>query len=243
MSFKFNVDTDEVIKFTNKLEKLSKSAFPVAVRQTLNSLAFDVKKNTMPHESERTFINREKNFFKSNSTVETAKGFELRSMQSSIGFSPRGNRKSTQAVDDLEQQEHGGKIGSRSFIPHDLSRTSKNHRKNVSAKNRLGKIKHIVKVADAKGSNEVQKMIKSVIFAGEGGFVLNKNTLFRVDVSKRATNKFWRFKLTPVYSFKKGRSVQVKANHFMENATIETTKKANQFYIENAEKQFEKALR
>lgn len=39
-----NVNTDATVALTNKLEKLHKSAFPVAVRSTLNSAAFDMKK-------------------------------------------------------------------------------------------------------------------------------------------------------------------------------------------------------
>ena len=42
-----NVNTDAVVALTNKLEKLHRSAFPVAVRSTLNSAAFDMKKDTI----------------------------------------------------------------------------------------------------------------------------------------------------------------------------------------------------
>ncbi|MBL4809315.1 MAG: hypothetical protein JKY43_04565, partial [Phycisphaerales bacterium] len=48
MAVEFNVNTDAVVSLTNKLEKLHKSAFPVAVRGTLNSAAFDVKQKSMP---------------------------------------------------------------------------------------------------------------------------------------------------------------------------------------------------
>ena len=39
-----NVDNDKFVYFTNKLESLSRSAMPKAVRGTLNGLALDVKK-------------------------------------------------------------------------------------------------------------------------------------------------------------------------------------------------------
>ena len=111
---KFNVDTNEVIVFTNKLEKLSKSAFPNAVRGTLNGLGFDVKKNTMPEVAEKTFVTRRKNFLKASSRVEMARGFSLNSMETKVGFVPF--KGPNEAVQDLEQQEHGGKIGGRSLL-------------------------------------------------------------------------------------------------------------------------------
>jgi hypothetical protein len=52
-----------------------------------------------------------------------------------------------------------------------------------------------------------------------------------------------RFKLDAIYSYKKGRSVNVKATHFMQKATEKTMKKADDIYIKEAERQFEKALR
>jgi hypothetical protein len=97
----FNVDTDEVIKFTNKLEKLNRSAFPNAVRGTLNGLALDVKTKTMPDQTEKDFTIRQKNFFKANSGVDFARGFNLRSMASIVGFYSR--RPNNQAIEDLEK--------------------------------------------------------------------------------------------------------------------------------------------
>jgi len=131
----FNVDTDEVIQFTNRLEKLNGSAFPNAVRGTLNGLAFDVKTKTMPEETQKKFINRQKNFFKANSGVEVAKGFNVRSMVSVVGF--KSKRPNNQAVEDLEKQEHGGIIKGRSFLALHQARTSKSINKLVAKRNRI----------------------------------------------------------------------------------------------------------
>ncbi|KKL54819.1 hypothetical protein LCGC14_2261580, partial [marine sediment metagenome] len=81
-----NVNTDKVVVFSNKLEKLHRSAFPIAIRGALNNAAFDVKKNTMPVSAEKEFTIRRKNFFKANSRVNMAKGFNVRTMQAMIGF-------------------------------------------------------------------------------------------------------------------------------------------------------------
>jgi len=236
----FNVDTDEVIIHTNKLEKLSKSAFPNAVRGTLNGLAFDVKKNTMPEVVEKTFISRRKNFFKASSRVEMARGFAVQSMESKIGFVPFNG--TNEAVQDLEQQEHGGKIGGRSFIPTDKARVSRSGKRSVRGPNRMGRIKNIVNVSKTRGTSDGQKLIRSVLIAGIGGHVLTKDTLFRVKSIKKKKGRI-NFKLDSLYSYKKGRSVRVKATHFMKKATEKTMKKATDIYIKEAERQFEKVLR
>src|SRR5687767_16018423 len=90
-----NINSDAVVKHTNTLEKMHRSAMPLAIRNTLNSVAFDVKKNTMPASAEREFVTRAPNFFKANSRVEMARGWNVDSMQSVVGFIPKD-----QAVED-----------------------------------------------------------------------------------------------------------------------------------------------
>lgn len=216
-----NVNDDAFVYFTDKLESLSRTAMPKAVRGTLNSLAFDVKKTTMPFEVNKTFEQRQKNFFKASSRVNTARGFNLNSMESQVGFMKLGN---SDAVENLEHQEHGGKIDSRSFIPTSSARISKSKKRNVSRKNRIGKINNIVK---SKGKKD---LVRSVHSAGKDGFVLHQNMLFRVNSIRGR-----KFRLTAIHSFKKGRSVNVKATHFMEKATKATAKKAPEIFKSEAE--------
>ena len=236
----FNVDTDAVVVHTAKLESLHRSAFPNAVRGTLNGLAFDVKKNTMPAEGSKVFVERQKNFLKANSRVDMAKGFNVDAMVSRVGFVSLGG--SNRAVDELEQQEKGGAINNRSFVPMDPARTAKSPRRIVSRKNRIGGIRNVVQTKDVAGKNPGQKFVKAVLKAGIKGHVLTDKTLLRVDRIKRL-KKGWKFKLTPLYSFEKGRKVKVKATHFMEKATEKTMKSADEIYFKEAERQFEKHLR
>ena len=60
----FNVNTDEVVRLTNRLEKLNKSAMPIAVRSTLNDVAFQSKQTHLPKEFDKKFTIRKKNFIK-----------------------------------------------------------------------------------------------------------------------------------------------------------------------------------
>jgi hypothetical protein len=232
----FRVDNDSVVEYANRLELIRKSYFPSAVKSTLNDLAFDVKLNTMPKMVEKEFINRDKNFFRAMSRVDMARGSEVNNMSSMVGFI---SNKESQAVDNLEQQEHGGKIEGRSFIAMDQARVSGSSKRVVSRRNRITKIKNVVNVSDSKAKNEGQKFMQSVIFAGKGGHVLNKDTLFRVDnLSKNGSR--WKFKLKAIYSFKKGRSVRVKSTHFMKKATEQSSVKGDDFFKKQAEKRFNK---
>lgn len=234
-----DVNTSSVVVFTNKLEKLNRSAFPVAVRTALNSAAFDMKKNTILSSSKSEFINRKPSFFKANSKVITASGFDISTMKSAVGFTGKD-----QAIDDLEQQEHGGTIKSRSFIPMKTARTGNAENKLVRANARLSKIK-IVDTKNVSGKNEKEKFIKSVIHAGVKGHVLSdfngNGYVWRVNSIKRTDTGS--FKLTPLYSYKSGRNVKVDKTGFMEKATEMTKTKMEDFYIKAAKRQFEKALK
>lgn len=241
-----NINSDAVVAFTNKLEKLPQTALPKAVRGTLNSLAFDVKKNTMPKQAKR-FVNRNKTFFKANSRVEMARGNNLESMKSQVGFLATSKTKNNKAVDELEQQEHGGKIKQRSLIPLKGSRISKSKRRKVAPRNRLGKmnIKKIVKTSDANGPTEASRFRQTIFKVGKGGIFEStwkgRNIIWRVNSLDRS--KGGRYKLTALYSFKEGRVANIKkATHFMEKASNKTGEKVNEFFIKEAKREFFKHL-
>lgn len=233
-----NVNTDAVVAFTNKLEKLHRSAFPVAVRQTLNAAAFDAKQVTIQQEAKDAFVQRRPSFFRAATRVNQAAGFDISSMQSMVGF-----HGSSQAVEDMEQQERGGKIEGRSFIPMRPARVSNSDTKSVRANARISRLK-IVSTSDTTGKNEGQKFIKSVLFAGVGGLVLSqwngKSYLWKVNNIKRDDKG--KFDITPLYTYDKGRSVAVKATGFMKQASEASAAKMEKFFIQAAEKQFAKAL-
>jgi hypothetical protein len=235
---RFNVNTHEVVALTNRLEKMGKTSFPNAVRSTLNSAAFDVKQKTMPEEAE-IFVKRKPNFFKFFSKVEKATGNNIHSMESRVGFSGKN-----QAVEDLEQQEKGGKISGRAFIPFDTARVSNSNAKLLRSNAILKKIK-LVDAAKARGKNDREKFIKSVLFAGVGGHVLAKykdtQIVWRVNSLNR--NAEGGFKLTKLYSYEKGRKVSVEPTHFMERASEKTYRKMDSMYLAAAQHQFKKLMR
>jgi hypothetical protein len=246
---RLNINTDATVIFTNKIERLHRSALPNAIRNTLNKVAFDVKQNTMPRSADDAFEKRSPNFFKANSRVDMANGFNINSMRSTVGFTENKLQgRNNHAVDDLEQQEHGGAIKKRSFIPTDIARGGSNSRP-VKVGNRLSKISNIVNVSNAQGKNKHEKFIKSAVHAGKGGYVISNDILWRIDSIKtkkvRVIGRYrtTKIKATPIYSFDKGRSVNVHATGFMRRASMESVNKIDQFYITEAKKQIERLMK
>lgn len=257
-SFKINVNSDELKAFTKRLETLPRSAFPSAVRATLNGAAFDVKKRTLPQTAKDTFKQRQPNFFKANSTVDKATGFNVSAMEATVGMyeNKLDKKKDNYAVKDLEQQEYGGTIKGRSFIGMKKAR-----------KGGKGMIKYdqfgmdevldnsrFVNARKNRSKSDKQKFIRSAIFAkmkhGNQAFVLGNvnskgnRTLFRIDVigSRRKGHKLF-IKGTPLFTFRKGNKVNAKATHFMEKAAKETTLVMDKIFIKEATFQFKKHMK
>lgn len=235
-----NIDLNAVKQHAQRLQQIGRSALPVAVRQTLNSAAFDVKQRTMPGEVNDTFIQRKPNFFKANSKVEQAKGFDIGQMKATVGFVP--SKGDNQAVKDLEQQEHGGQIEGRSFIPTDQARTGGSNRRMVKANARLKGLK-FVNPRNARGKNKGQRFIKSAVHAGKGGLVLGQlgstQVLWRVNSLIRTADG--KFKLTPLYTYKKGRAAKIdNATHFMQTASTRSAGQLNNNFVYHAQKQIDK---
>lgn len=245
-----DVNTNGVIYFTNKLEKLNRSAFPNAVRATLNSAAFDVKQKTMPAQARLEFVHRSPNFFKANSKVEMATGWNLHQMKSQVGFKSTNGK--NQAVEDLKQQEHGGTIGGRSFIPMDMARIGKTDGGMVKSGFRMGKMKNVVDARMVNAKSKKQRFIKAAFKAkelyGNNAYVLGnpwsggKRTLSKIDeISSSVKNRQLQIKRTPLYTFVKGRKISVAGTNFMKRASMESGLKMEKFYIIEATKQFKKA--
>jgi hypothetical protein len=239
---KLNINTNAVVSFTNQLEKMHKSALPSAIRGALNNAVFDVKTNTMPSESKSTFVNRQPNFFKANSRFEKATGFNVKQMKAQIGFTKTSLKGlNNHSVDDLEEQEHGGAINKRSFIPLNAARLSGNKNKNVRANARLSSINKIVNARAVSGKNKKQQFIHAVDMAGKNGFVLSGKILWKINSMKKINGKT-KINKTALYSFRKGRKVNVKATHFMETASLKSANKLENYYLLEAQRQFKKLL-
>lgn len=217
---------------------MHKSALPVVIRQTLNSAAFDVKQVTMPAES-RVFVHRKPTFFQSNSKVRMAQGMKIDAMQATVGFWPKSDTKDY-SVDDLEQQEHGGDIEGRSFIPAKQNRTGNDWNRNVRARGRYRAVSQqkFIDATDSKGSNEAGQFHSSAKFAGVGGIVIGSK------VTTKGNRMVWRIKAMRkngkvkkelLFIFKKQRKVDPPATHFMMKASLISQRKMNETFIKHAQ--------
>lgn len=239
MGTAFNINTDAAVVMTNKLEKLHRSALPVAIRRTLDGAAFDVKKRTLLSTTEKTFEQRKKTFFKAKSRVFKAKGFNVKTMKSTIGFIDGDE----QAVDDLEKQEKGGKIGGRSFVPLKSARKGGTNKGLVENKYRTTKFKNIVRAGKQKGGSRGARFIKAAMKAGKGGNVIGQNgILFRITKMNKSKKKL-KFKSVAIYDFKKGRSPQIKATHFMERSATKSQKMIPRIYQVEGMKQIKRLMK
>lgn len=239
-----DINSDAIVAHTARLERISRSALPVTVRQTLSSAAFDVKQVTMPATSAK-FTHRSPTFFKSNSKVAPAKGFDISTMQSTVGFIPStsGSKEAGGATEDLQEQDTGGNIAHRAFIPLKSARSGGNWNKNVKAALRMAAIKSkIIDSNKSTANNDAGKFYSSAKFAGAGGFVIGNK------VSRHGNRLLWliksvgggKFKGVPIYSVKGHRNVHIKPTLFMRKASITSAEKMNKYFIINAERQIAK---
>jgi len=246
-----DVNNRELINFAKKLDKIHRSKLPNAVRNTLNSVAFHTKKKTLQEEASKTFTRRNSSFFKRFSSVEMAKGFNINRMQSKAGMTAASRTgKPEQAGLDQTQQQQGGTIKGRTFIPLDTARVSNNNKKNVRRKNRIKNLKIVLNTKDATGQSPKKRFVSSAVVAikkfGSGAIIQHKRQdgkqfLYRVERGgKNIKTREFSIKVTPLYSVKKGRTIRVSAKPFTMRAGLKAQKLANKFFEQHAKRQLSK---
>ena len=142
----FSVDTTEMREFKRKLDKISKSAFPISVRKTLNNAAYQMRTKTLPQSFKDEFITRRPNFIKHVSGFTKCQNtFNVNNMVSEAGIL---DGKSL-AGDRLELQERGGIINNRTVPFSDRSGNSPT-RKGESAENVQSPVYYARKFKDLK---------------------------------------------------------------------------------------------
>jgi hypothetical protein len=243
----FNVNNDSVIALTANLERLNRSAFPSAVRNTLNKGAFETKKE-IPKTAQRKFVTRQSSFFRKFSIVDKANGFDVNKMISTVGID---GSKISEIADNLESQEFGGMVSGKKLIPHDDARVSKSQNKRVQNQNHLKnkkihdataafkshkgtrKSKFISAVMSTAKSGEKYMMIK----AGSTGMVYEVTA-----ISQNIKSKKVNFKIKKLYSVRSAKTHNVKSSGFMLESVKIVSKNLDKYFVENAEFQFKKQL-
>lgn len=218
----FDVNTKANIDLTAKLGQLHRSALPVAVRETLNNVAFETKRR-IPETASRKFTIRNKAFFRAFSSVNRAGGFNINTMQAAVGINAL---KGSKVAEGLEAQENGGSIKGRKLIPMDQGRTSGSHDKRLKSKYKFSKIK--IHDRKKKGSGRIEYLLIK-----KGG----KGTVFEVKQTGRKR------KLTPIFHYRNTKVSRVKPSPFMRPASFLALKRMEAIYVEQAEKQIKRLMK
>lgn len=245
MSKIFDVNNKDVIKFSNRLEKMHKSDFPLAVRGTLNDLAFDQKTKELMIAAEQVFILRNPNFIRSHTGVIKADGWDVNNMQSICGVTPKG----LQAAKQLEVQEKGGTIPDRKIIYVDPARGGSKE-KRVKTRNWVNKSGYVQGRPNRRRGRRSQIVAQSVVARNTGKLIKIKTRtsdhFFKVNSVRfigRGLSRRVNMRMTAIASYERGRSIKIsKERPFMRISGERSLSKANNFFIKNAERRFEKAL-
>ncbi len=234
-----DINADANVAIALKLEMMSRSAFPVAIRQTLNAAAFDMKTKTLQESANRNFIKRSPNFFKTFSKVNKATGFNVKTMNSIVGLTAHGVQSAETAVKNMNQQEAGGKITK--GIDYLKAARNGSNRRRVQKANyfkvnsfltgpSIRRTKSSQYVAEAYMAMKTGSLIKYKARSGKEFFA--KVVGISSSIKRRTLN----IKTKLLYESRG--TVKIKATHFVREAAVVTHNKMPEFFRIEAEKQF-----
>ena len=169
-----------------------------------------------------------------------AKGSSLPSMESEVGFVSLGSK--NPAVDNLEEQERGGTIDDREFIPIDSgSRSRGKADRNVVKRSQLRNLPEFKDVSKQKGKNRKQRMYLAALKGKKGDLMLTEDRVIRIDkISSNLKTRGTKVKFKMLYSFKENRKVKVEKTGFMKTAANWSASDTPRFFKEQFEREFKK---
>jgi len=244
----FDVNNDAVIKLTADLEKIHRSAFPSAVRNTLNEAAFGMKRQSIPNSFKKNFKPKSGTmpYVKSLIRIERANGFDVNKMAALVGFLDPSSSSDKRFVEGLVKQEGGGVID-------DGLRYLKGARGNrVRGKVRTENFYDKTKVISGRSKRNGTRKSKFVARAyqamktGKPMFMnsMKGNFLVKVNsVSSNVSSKKMKFNFTFIAMDRKTKKTNLKKTNFVREAGIIQSAKMNDIYQRQAEYQFKKYLK
>lgn len=244
----FDVNNEKVIALSANLERLNRSAFPSAVRNTLNRAAFEMKKQ-VPKSAAKKFTTRQKTFFKRFSATKKAEGFNVNKMVATTGID---SKESKELAQNLGSQELGGMVSAKKLVPHDDARISKSPNKKVLQLFWTNKVKAHDATRAFKGKKgprgtKFMAAVMSTAKSGKKHMILKTGKMGMLyhltSVSKNAKSNKVSFKIKKLYSVRDNKSHKVKRSGFMKDSSRIVSKRIDEYFIENAEFQFNKELK
>jgi hypothetical protein len=242
---RMDVNTNANIILTAKLERLTKSAFPSAVRSTLNDAAFEMKKVNILASAKVNMTIRNPTVFKKFTGVKRASGFNVSSMYAEVGFIPKDGVSGSKVPEGMEHNEVGGSDDTGAMYL-GKARTSNSLKKRVRRAARFDKTKLVKgRVSTKKRVSNTMNLISSfeekrptMIKSKKGTFVVQV-----LDIQYNMGTKKHDFKLDFLMRGRKKFKANAKATHFNREAAIKTSKQIEGFYSANATFQFNKVLK
>lgn len=231
-----DVNTNANIILTARLERLNKSAFPSAVRATLNDAAFEHKQKNILLSAKANMDVKNPAFFRKYTGVKRASGFNVSSMYSEAGFSPTNEIKAKKALEGMESNEVGGTdrdggmyVGKTRTARGLVKKNARFNKNNVS---KLRSKSNVARMAVALKENK-----QTFINTKKGRFLVKVNSMEKGSDGKR------KIEVDFLMRHRKKFPATAKASHFNREAAIRTSKQMEMFYNKNATFQFNKALR
>ncbi len=233
-----DVNMGSIVKFSDKLERIHRAAFPNTIRSTLNNAAFFTKQKTLLVETGRQFITRKPSFFRAFSRVQKATGFSIKNMRSIVGMTD-----GSQSSINLQFQERGGTISGRDIIPMDAVRVGGNKTKVISKRQYLQNVKSkTINVDESKARTKKQRFVKSAIIAakkfGRDGYVETDDSIVKIT---RTRKPFWRTR--KIYDKDSGRSVKLTRRPFLEPAAKKSQKMMPKWFVKEGKRQIARFTR
>lgn len=237
-NFRMNVNTDASIILTAKLERLNKSAFPSAVRSTLNDASFTMKQKEILDSAKLNMKVKSPSFFKRYTGVKRANGFNVSSMYSEVGFQDRGQNSARKAINKgMESNEFGGRDDEGGMYI-GKSRGAKGLVKRNARfdKSKVLKTKSKSNIARMYASAKSKKQV--FINTSNGRFLVQVKSFDR-GVQGGGPN----IQVDFLMRHRKQHIANAKATHFIKESALKTAKQMDEFYLRNATYQFQKVLK
>jgi hypothetical protein len=242
-----DINSDAFVTFTNKLEKLGRADLPVAIRGTLNQMAFDMKgvggsRGEISKRAEQDFdYKRNNNLFKFMTGVDKARGLDIGGMKSEAGIVDRAGK--GDLAEGLADQQRGGDT-KQGATPLEGSRIGGNIPKKVRAASHLRKLNSLdlrrkKKGAFTAGAIKAKKANRTILVATKGG----NSMIARIRGINKARGGV-KIRLNWLYRINSGGTVKLKEKRpFVDNAARQVMKNGSKEFIKQAKRRIEKTLR
>lgn len=241
-----NINSDQFIVLANKLEKIGRAELPVAVRSTLNEIAFTMKgtggaRGQIDKRAEKDFdYRRNKTLIKKLTGVNKAKGLDIGNMRSEAGIMNISGL--NEVAEGLADQQRGGQT-KQGATPLLKARIGKSVSKKVRKASYLQNLSTF-DMRNRKGSRWIAAAIKAkkdkklILVEGKGG-----TPLIAKVKSFRRGKKGIRFKLDWLYRINEGGMVFLKKKRpFVNRAAQEVMQGMPQEFVKQANKRIQKAM-